>query len=235
MIYLELTPIWQRFGGDCLRCRLVCPVERNASIALSMRRDFRIGDSVLFEDGGVDVRKSITWRCRGIPMRDSHELFYASGCRLSLGNAPKFCEVYGHSRGACRAFESDPAKLSRHFIVSSITSSLAAIFCSPFERAGLAFADAWGISRHMWGSWGRYRMKIADAIAFPHSLSLLQRVTQYWASEIRRRIQGDGTFLPLRRAGIFDAFRDIVRFDAQKTGTAFGWVSSTSSTIHCRK
>src|SRR5580700_4732123 len=81
------------------------------------------------------------------------------------------------------AFDSDPARVAAKFHrVEHHQAHLAsAFFVSPFERAALLSADGLGdFASTMWGSGYGSRMKIDDAIAFPHSLGLFySAVTQY--------------------------------------------------------
>jgi carbamoyltransferase len=82
-----------------------------------------------------------------------------------------------------QAFDIDPAKVAAKFHrVEHHQAHLAsAFFVSPFERAALLSADGLGdFASTMWGSGYGSRMKIDDAIAFPHSLGLFySAVTQY--------------------------------------------------------
>jgi carbamoyltransferase len=96
-------------------------------------------------------------------------------------------------------------------------------FVSPFERAAVLSADGLGdFASTMWGSGSGKRIDIADAIAFPHSLGLYYTaVTQYlgflkFGDEYK--VMGLAAYGEPER---LEAFRDIVRFDANGNGNGF--------------
>ena len=74
-------------------------------------------------------------------------------------------------------------------------------------------------------------MKIADAIAFPHSLGLYYSgVTQYLGFP---KFGDEYKVMGLAAYGepeYLDAFRDIVRFNANGADPVFVWASSTLPT-----
>ena len=98
-----------------------------------------------------------------------------------------------------------------------------AFFVSPFERAALLSADGLGdFASTMWGTGEGTRMRIDDAIAFPHSLGLYYSgVTQYlgfpkYGDEYK--VMGLAAYGQPER---LDVFRDIVRFDSNGGGDGF--------------
>jgi carbamoyltransferase len=112
------------------------------------------------------------------------KLFYAmrmpSFARERMKVLAKFT---GIPEALAQAFDTDPAKVAAKFHrVEHHKAHLAsAFFVSPFERAALLSADGLGdFASTMWGSGTGSGMKIAGAIAFPHSLGLFySAVTQY--------------------------------------------------------
>jgi carbamoyltransferase len=84
----------------------------------------------------------------------------------------------GIPEALAQAFETDPKKLAAKFHrVEHHQAHLASSFyCSPFERAALLSADGLGdFASTMWGTGSGNLMNIDGAMAFPHSLGLLQR------------------------------------------------------------
>src|ERR1700730_3135813 len=123
------------------------------------------------------------------------------------------------------AFDTDPAKLKAKFHrVEHHQAHLAsAFFVSPFERAALLSADGLGdFASTMWGTGAGNRMKIADAIAFPHSLGLYYSgVTQYLGFP---KFGDEYKVMGLAAYGepeYLDTFRDIVRFKANGADNGF--------------
>jgi carbamoyltransferase len=117
------------------------------------------------------------------------------------------------------AFDTDPARLKAKFHrVEHHQAHLAsAFFVSPFERAALLSADGLGdFASTMWGTAAGNRMKVADAIAFPHSLGLYYSgVTQYLGFP---KFGDEYKVMGLAAYGepeYLDSFRDILRFHAQ--------------------
>src|SRR5450432_1292697 len=123
------------------------------------------------------------------------------------------------------AFDTDPRKLKARFhrIEHHQAHLASSFFVSPFERAALLSADGLGdFASTMWGTGAGNRMKIADVIAFPHSLGLYYSgVTQYlgfpkFGDEYK--VMGLAAY---GEPGYLDAFRDIVRFDARENSNGF--------------
>jgi carbamoyltransferase len=123
------------------------------------------------------------------------------------------------------AFDSDPKTIAAQFhrIEHHQAHLASAFFVSPFERAALLSADGLGdFASTMWGSGSGSRMNIDDAIAFPHSLGLYYTaVTQYlgflkFGDEYK--VMGLAAYGEPER---LEAFRDIVRFDANGNGNGF--------------
>ncbi len=149
------------------------------------------------------------------------------------------------------AFDSDPAKIKATFHrVEHHQAHLASTyFVSPFEYAALLSADGLGdFASSMWGTGRGNRMHIDGAIAFPHSLGLYySAVTQYlgflkFGDEYK--VMGLAAY---GRPQYLDAFRDIVRFNANggefgfrlgldffthhKTGPEMSWADSDKTPV----
>src|ERR1700720_648944 len=131
----------------------------------------------------------------------------------------------GIPEALAQAFDVSPEKIRAQFHrVEHHQAHLAsAFFVSPFQRAALLSADGLGdFASTMWGSGSGNRMDIADAIAFPHSLGLYYTaVTQYlgflkFGDEYK--VMGLAAYGEPER---LEAFRDIVRFDANGNGNGF--------------
>jgi len=123
------------------------------------------------------------------------------------------------------AFETDPKKLKAKFhrIEHHQAHLASSFFVSPFERAALLSADGLGdFASTMWGTGTGNHMKIAGAVAFPHSLGLFySAVTQYlgflkFGDEYK--VMGLAAY---GRAEQREAFREIVRFDEGENGNGF--------------
>jgi carbamoyltransferase len=131
----------------------------------------------------------------------------------------------GIAEALAAAFDGDTAKLKAKFHrVEHHQAHLAsAFFVSPFERAALLSADGLGdFASTMWGTGAGNRMKISDAIAFPHSLGLYYSgVTQYLGF---LKFGDEYKVMGLAAYGepeYLDIFRDIVRFRANDSGNGF--------------
>jgi carbamoyltransferase len=123
------------------------------------------------------------------------------------------------------AFDLDPAQLHAKFHrVEHHQAHLASsYFVSPFENSALLSADGLGdFASTMWGTGSGNHMKIAGAVAFPHSLGLFySAVTQYlgflkFGDEYKimgLAAYGEPTHLA--------AMRDIVAFDPRASSTGF--------------
>ena len=134
------------------------------------------------------------------------------------------------------AFDADPAHLKANFHrVEHHQAHLAStFFVSPFERAALLSADGLGdFASTMWGAGAHNKMKIAGAIAFPHSLGLYYSgITQYLGFP---KFGDEYKVMGLAAYGepeYLDAFRDIVQFDGN--GTANGFRLGLEYFIHHR-
>src|ERR1700719_1716519 len=154
------------------------------------------------------------------------KLFYAmrmpSFARERVKVLAKFA---GIPEALAQAFDTDAAKIAAKFhrIEHHQAHLASAFFVSPFERAALLSADGLGdFASTMWGGGDGSRMKIEDAIAFPHSLGLYYTaVTQYlgflkFGDEYK--VMGLAAYGQPRE---MEAFRDIVRFDANGGGDEF--------------
>src|ERR1700719_154558 len=154
------------------------------------------------------------------------KLFYAmrmpSFARARAKVLPKFTGV---REALAAVFDFDPKAVPAEFhrIEHHQAHLASAFFVSPFERAALLSADGLGdFASTMWGSGSGNRMEIADAIAFPHSLGLYYTaVTQYlgflkFGDEYK--VMGLAAYGEPER---LEAFRDIVRFDANGNSNGF--------------
>jgi len=154
------------------------------------------------------------------------KFFYAARMPSFARERAKVLVKFTGVREALAAvFDSDPAKLvaTFHRVEHHKAHLASAFFVSPFERAALLSADGLGdFASTMWGTAAGNRMKIADAIAFPHSLGIYySAVTQYlgfpkFGDEYKvmgLAAYGEPEYLP--------AFRDIVKFDPHANGNGF--------------
>jgi carbamoyltransferase len=154
------------------------------------------------------------------------KLFYALRMpSFARGRAKVLVKFTGVREALAAAFDSDPKTIAAQFhrIEHHQAHLASAFFVSPFERAALLSADGLGdFASTMWGSGSGSRMNIDDAIAFPHSLGLYYTaVTQYlgflkFGDEYK--VMGLAAYGEPER---LEAFRDIVRFDANGNGNGF--------------
>src|ERR1700704_3263359 len=154
------------------------------------------------------------------------KLFYALRMpSFARGRAKVLVKFTGVREALAAAFDSDPNKIKAQFhrIEHHQAHLASAFFVSPFERAALLSADGLGdFASTMWGSGSGNRMDIADAIAFPHSLGLFYTaVTQYLGFQKfgdEYKVMGLAAYGEPEK---LEAFRDIVRFDANGNGNGF--------------
>jgi carbamoyltransferase len=154
------------------------------------------------------------------------KLFYALRMpSFARGRAKVLAKFTGVREALAAAFDTDPKTIAAEFhrIEHHQAHLASAFFVSPFERAALLSADGLGdFASTMWGSGSGSRMDIADAIAFPHSLGLYYTaVTQYlgflkFGDEYK--VMGLAAYGEPER---LEAFRDIVRFDANGSSNGF--------------
>jgi carbamoyltransferase len=154
------------------------------------------------------------------------KLFYALRMpAFARGRAKVLVKFSGVREALAAAFESDPNRMKARFhrIEHHQAHLASTFFVSPFERAAVLSADGLGdFASTMWGSGSGKRIDIADAIAFPHSLGLYYTaVTQYlgflkFGDEYK--VMGLAAYGEPER---LEAFRDIVRFDANGNGNGF--------------
>jgi len=171
------------------------------------------------------------------------KLFYAMRMPSFARDRVKVLAKFtGIPEALAKAFDTDPAKVAAQFHrVEHHKAHLAsAFFVSPFERAALLSADGLGdFASTMWGSGTGNRMKIAGAIAFPHSLGLFySAVTQYlgflkFGDEYK--VMGLGAYGEPEQ---LDAIRKIVRthgdgfrlgleyFTHHRTGPEMSWAEA---------
>jgi carbamoyltransferase len=154
------------------------------------------------------------------------KLFYALRMpSFARGRAKVLAKFTGVREALAATFDSDPKKIAAQFhrIEHHQAHLASAFFVSPFECAALLSADGLGdFASTMWGSGSGNRMDITGAIAFPHSLGLYYTaVTQYlgflkFGDEYK--VMGLAAYGEPER---LEAFRDIVRFDANGSGNGF--------------
>ena len=154
------------------------------------------------------------------------KLFYALRMpSFARGRAKVLAKFTGVREALAATFDSDPKKIAAQFhrIEHHQAHLASAFFVSPFERAALLSADGLGdFASTMWGTGSGNRMDITGAIAFPHSLGLYYTaVTQYlgflkFGDEYK--VMGLAAYGEPER---LEAFRDIVRFDANGSGNGF--------------
>ena len=154
------------------------------------------------------------------------KVFYALRMpSFARGRAKVLAKFRGVREALAAAFDSDPKTIRAQFhrIEHHQAHLASAFFVSPFERAALLSADGLGdFASTMWGSGSGSRMHIDDAIAFPHSLGLYYTaVTQYlgflkFGDEYK--VMGLAAYGEPEQ---LEAFRDIVRFDANGNGNGF--------------
>jgi carbamoyltransferase len=154
------------------------------------------------------------------------KLFYALRMpSFARGRAKVLAKFTGIREALAGAFDRDPKTIGAKFhrIEHHQAHLASAFFVSPFDHAALLSADGLGdFASTMWGIGSGSRMEIADAIAFPHSLGLYYTaVTQYlgflkFGDEYK--VMGLAAYGEPER---LEAFRDIVRFDANGNGNGF--------------
>jgi len=154
------------------------------------------------------------------------KLFYALRLpSFARGRAKVLAKFTGIREALAAALDCDPKTIAARFhrVEHHHAHLASAFFVSPFERAALLSADGLGdFASTMWGSGCGNRMEIADAIAFPHSLGLYYTaVTQYlgflkFGDEYK--VMGLAAYGEPER---LEAFRDIVRFDANGSSNGF--------------
>src|SRR6202048_3130822 len=154
------------------------------------------------------------------------KLFYAMRMpSFARGRAKVLAKFTGVREALAATFDSDPKRIAAQFhrLEHHQAHLASAFFVSPFERAALLSADGLGdFASTMWGSGSGNRMDITGAIAFPHSLGLYYTaVTQYlgflkFGDEYK--VMGLAAYGEPER---LEAFRDIVRFDANGSGNGF--------------
>ena len=158
--------------------------------------------------------------------RMATKIFYAMRMpSFARERARVLVKFTGIREALAAAFDVNPAQLKADFHrVEHHQAHLAsAFFVSPFERAALLSADGLGdFASTMWGAGANNKMKIAGAIAFPHSLGLYYSgVTQYLGFP---KFGDEYKVMGLAAYGepeYLDAFRDIVRFDGNGTDNGF--------------
>src|ERR1700681_4528273 len=131
----------------------------------------------------------------------------------------------GIPEALAQAFDVAPEKIrAKYHRIEHHQAHLAStFFVSPFDQAALLSADGLGdFASTMWGTGRGNRMEIDGDIAFPHSLGLYYTaVTQYLGF---LKFGDEYKVMGLAAYGQpeeMEAFRDIVRFDAQANGDGF--------------
>jgi carbamoyltransferase len=154
------------------------------------------------------------------------KLFYALRMpSFARERAKVLAKFKGIPEALALAFDVDPKKIAAKFhrIEHHQAHLASSFFVSPFERAALLSADGLGdFASTMWGTGAGNQMNIEGAIAFPHSLGLFySAVTQYLGFP---RFGDEYKVMGLAAYGQpeqMEAFRDIVRFDADSNGNGF--------------
>jgi carbamoyltransferase len=144
---------------------------------------------------------------------------------FARGRAKVLAKFTGIREALAAALDCDPKTIAAtfHRVEHHQAHLASAFFVSPFERAALLSADGLGdFASTMWGTGNGSHMEIVDAIAFPHSLGLYYTaVTQYlgflkFGDEYK--VMGLAAYGEPER---LEAFRDIVRFDANGNSNGF--------------
>jgi carbamoyltransferase len=154
------------------------------------------------------------------------KLFYALRMpSFARQRAKVLAKFTGIPEALALAFDVDPKKIAAKFhrIEHHQAHLASSFFVSPFERAALLSADGLGdFASTMWGTGSGNRMGIEGAIAFPHSLGLFYSgVTQYLGFP---KFGDEYKVMGLAAYGQpeqMEAFRDIVRFDADSNDNGF--------------
>jgi carbamoyltransferase len=154
------------------------------------------------------------------------KLFYALRMpSFARQRAKVLAKFMGIPEALALAFDVDPKKIAAKFhrIEHHQAHLASSFFVSPFERAALLSADGLGdFASTMWGTGSGNRMGIEGAIAFPHSLGLFYSgVTQYLGFP---KFGDEYKVMGLAAYGQpeqMEAFRDIVRFDADSNDNGF--------------
>jgi len=154
------------------------------------------------------------------------KLFYALRMPSFARNRLKVLAKFTGIREAlAQAFHADPAKIFAQFhrIEHHQAHLASAFFVSPFESAALLSADGLGdFASTMWGTGRGGRMEVDAAIAFPHSLGLYYTAVSQYLGFPRfgdeYKVMGLAAY---GQATQMEAFRDIVRFDANGRENGF--------------
>jgi carbamoyltransferase len=154
------------------------------------------------------------------------KLFYALRMpSFARERAKVLVKFAGVKEALAAGFGIEPKKLRAafHRVEHHQAHLASAYFVSPFEQAALLSADGLGdFASTMWGTAEGARMRVDDAIEFPHSLGLYYSgVTQYLGFP---KFGDEYKVMGLAAYGQpeqLDAFRDIVRFNANGGGDGF--------------
>src|SRR5258707_151735 len=154
------------------------------------------------------------------------KLFYALRMpSFARDRAKVLVKFTGVREALAAAFDVAPEEIfaTFHRVEHHQAHLASAFFVSPFEQSALLSADGLGdFASTMWSTGRGNHMEIDDAIAFPHSLGLYySAVTQYlgfpkFGDEYK--VMGLGAYGEPEQ---LEAFRDIVRFDANGNGNGF--------------
>src|SRR5271154_5437777 len=158
--------------------------------------------------------------------RMATKIFYAMRMpSFARDRARVLVKFTGIREALAAAFDADPAHLKANFhrIEHHQAHLASAFFVSPFERAALLSADGLGdFASTMWGTGAGSHLKIADAIAFPHSLGLYySAVTQFlgfpnFGDEYK--VMGLGAY---GEPKYLEPLRDVVRFSPNGADIGF--------------
>src|SRR6266851_939244 len=144
---------------------------------------------------------------------------------FALERARVLTKFTGIPEALAAALDTDPKSIRARFhrVEHHRAHVASTFFVSPFDRATVLSADGLGdFASTMWGAGIGNRLEIDGAIAFPHSLGLYYTaVTQYlgflkFGDEYK--VMGLAAYGEPER---LEAFRDIVRFDANGNGNGF--------------
>src|SRR6202158_1032404 len=131
----------------------------------------------------------------------------------------------GVPQALAQAFDTDPQNVRARFhrVEHHLAHLASTYFVSPFDSAAVLSADGLGdFASTMWGTGRGNRIGVMGSIAFPHSLGrYYTAVTQYlgflkFGDEYK--VMGLGAY---GKPEQLEAFRDIVRFDANGNGNGF--------------
>ncbi|MBI3669961.1 MAG: carbamoyltransferase [Acidobacteria bacterium] len=142
--------------------------------------------------------------------------------RFARERAKVLARFTGIPEALARALDVDPQRIRARFHrVEHHQAHLAStFFVSPFEQAAVLSADGLGdFASTMWATGEGHRLRVHDAIAFPHSLGMYYTaITQYlgfWKFGDEYKVMGLAAYGEL---AYLDEFRRIVRSRGRSNG-----------------